>query len=231
MAMANLKTLPDQRWTKSETETLEDFIQRLVPSRLSKQDTKHIRIVCPLYDTEPDASQLNRLVVSTWEHLHRSFWPAVRSHQTAGPASSKELTPGQLRQQQLIDLATAQGIRGGAWLVPIPFYARDAVWKHVAAKTYEGSMGTAASLHIHPDRTDSGIHWLCIHHSDSGDRERIEALALQIWDMARLWKEGHVNAIYYKHNVFIFTEMNCYFRWNALWSSSWPANDVKHLLQ
>lgn len=200
---------------KTSDETLDSFLERLVPSKASSSEHHYIRIANP---------QAGLATLYGEDRIEIFCQEARQLLETNDPSEVDLESRDILRlKNDIIHIAARHDIDGGKWIVPLSKDRRDEMWKEVAKKTYNDQLGSAASISLEPVKDQTYL--LFIHYSNSWNRVEVERLSGEIWKMSRLWREPGVSTIHYKQDAFGLLQINSGNRW-GIRTPSWSSHRI-----
>lgn len=227
---SSLPVTPDPL-IKSKDETLEQYLERIVPSKNLTPGTAtdaKLQVDNPTPKETAPTPQLERYLSQASQYLYpetRDGYNSEREYDSEG-----ESWKGKTLKSMLLDAASRCDVDSGSWVVPVPALFVDEFWKVLAERTWNGSLGTGVSLSR--ARQGSSEEFVAyVHHSKSYQYLQVEELADKIWKMSVMWKPGSVDTIYYRHDAFNLVGLRYGNEWGvttSVWSSKYLKEGLRN---
>ena len=201
---------------KQLSESLEDFLSRLIPSKTDSLTAPGgwIRIANPYSKprtTEPDIVGLReeaQVFLSSYE-MQRAELEHKHPNQTAS-YFTKTLVPQRTTlESSLRSLAKAKHVNGGKWLLFCSPERVDNIWADVARSTWNGRLGYAAKVAVSDAAKAKGYgpkeHLICIYTKDFEDKADVRRVLEGLRDLGIL--KGS-KGIYYKTDMYTYLDLS-----------------------
>lgn len=183
-------------WTKRTDESVDDFLERLQPSKLIEDEpTQKLTVLNP-------AAKAPASVHEKGEDLH------MRVQEKSRGTYRKESMSGPQLRNVILSVAQDLGVMEGKWMLWVHEDRLDQAWKAVVEDTLNDKLGYEARMLVvcSPNREDR--HGIFIYTPDLEDMDEVQRVVNRLWQLSHIWaREEEQPTIYFKPKIMSLLEM------------------------